>query len=87
MPFDEHETNGKPRRAIVETAPASARHSAYELRFDSLRHAGRGYAFPCDAEGQVALGELSERLRDNYFYARAVVGNELSWPVVRELDS
>ena len=48
---------------------------------------GRGFAFPCDALGQVPLNDLSDRLRDNYLYARAVVGNELSWPVINRLDS
>jgi hypothetical protein len=66
---------------------AGPRHIAFELCFDPLRHASRGFAFPCDAEGQVLLNDMSDRLRDNYFYARAVVGNELSWPVVRTLNA
>jgi hypothetical protein len=28
----------------------------FELRFDSLFKEGRGFAFPCDAKGQVAVG-------------------------------
>jgi len=36
---------------------------------------------------KVPLNDLSDRLRDNYLYARAVVGNELSWPVINRLDS
>lgn len=72
----------------METGQSSSNPQyGFELRFEPLRHAGRGYVFPCDANGQVPLGTMSERLRDNYFYARAVVGNELSWPVVRALDS
>jgi hypothetical protein len=54
----------------------------YELRFSGLFNRGRGYAFPCDADGHVDVDELSDRGRDNYFYARAVVGTELSAPVV-----
>lgn len=54
----------------------------YELRFIGLHNRGRGYAFPCDAAGHVCLDELSDRSRDNYLYARAVVGQELSPPVV-----
>lgn len=56
--------------------------ACYELRFTSLFDQGRGYAFPCDAEGRVDLDGLSEGCRNNYFYARAVVGIELSLPVV-----
>ena len=68
-------------------ASCALRNHAFELRFEPLRHASRGFAFPCDASGQVPLNDMSERLRDNYFYARAVVGNELSWPVVRALNA
>ena len=55
----------------------------FELRFQSLFNSGRGYAFPCDSTGHVDLNELSEHARNNYFYARAVVGRELATPAVR----
>ena len=55
----------------------------YELRFLSLFDEGRAYAFPCDSAGQVDMDALSERARDNYFYARAVVGREVSSPKVQ----
>ena len=54
----------------------------YELRFISLFNRGRGYAVPCDAEGRVEIDDLSAHSRSNYFYARVVVGNELSVPTV-----
>jgi hypothetical protein len=57
--------------------------SRYELLFACLFKPGRGYAFPCDAEGNVAIDELCDRTRDNYFFARAVVGRELSVPMIR----
>ena len=43
---------------------------------------GRGYAFPCDGHGRVDIDELSERARNNYFYARVMVGRELAHPAV-----
>ena len=55
----------------------------YELRFQSLFDSGRGYAFPCDPKGHVELDQLSERARNNYLFARAVVGRELAVPAVR----
>ncbi len=55
----------------------------FELRFQPLRDSGQGYSFPCDPKGQVDLDRLSDRARNNYFYARAVVGRELSFPAVR----
>ena len=56
--------------------------NAYQLCFRSLFHSGRGYAFPCDPAGQVDLDRMSERARNNYFYARAMVGRELTAPCV-----
>lgn len=55
----------------------------YELRFQSLFNEGRGYAFPCDADGQVDLDALSERLRNTYLFARTIVGRDLAAPAVR----
>lgn len=59
---------------------------AYELRFQSLFDSGRGYAFPCDPNGLVDLDRLSDRARNNYLYARAMVGRELAVPAVRRGD-
>jgi len=64
----------------------SAIHQAYELRFRSLHNPGRGYAFACDARGQVDLDALSERARSNYLYARTVVGREFETPAVQARD-
>jgi hypothetical protein len=55
---------------------------AYQLRFRSLFHPGRAYVFPCDDRGQVDLDRLSERARNNYFFARAMVGRDLAYPSV-----
>lgn len=56
--------------------------SVFQLCFRSLFDPGRGYAFPCDGNGCVDLDHLSEHARNNYFYARAMVGRELSAPAV-----
>ena len=56
--------------------------SRFRLCFRSLFDSGRGYAFPCDGTGQVDLDGMSERSRNNYFYARAMVGRELAVPAV-----
>lgn len=57
--------------------------AAYELRFASLFQEGRGFSFPCDARGQVDLDALSERARNNYLFARTVIGREVTCPVVQ----
>lgn len=56
----------------------------YEIRFQSMFDEGRALCFPCDAKGSVLLDALSPRALDNYLYARAVVGREYLFPLVRE---
>jgi hypothetical protein len=55
----------------------------FEIRYQSLHGQGRALSFPCDAEGHVELDALSDRARENYLYARAVVGREYAYPSVR----
>jgi hypothetical protein len=54
----------------------------FQLRFRSLFDPGRGYAFPCDQDGQVDMDLLSESARNNYLYARAMIGREVATPAV-----
>jgi hypothetical protein len=67
---------------VIESSTFAAREARYELRFTGLSSRRREYAFPCDAAGHVDIDELTDRGRTNYFYARTVVGKELSAPVV-----
>lgn len=60
---------------IRETDPT------HEIRFQPL-YRGHGLCFPCDEQGRVELDALSDRARDNYLYARAVVGVEFAHPKV-----
>ena len=55
----------------------------FELRFQSLFHSGRAFSFPCDSSGKVDLNQLSNRARNNYLFARAMVGRELAVPAVQ----
>ena len=59
-----------------------SRSHAHQLCFRSLFNSGRGFAFPCDPTGQVDLDGMTERARNNYFYARAMVGREVCAPAV-----
>lgn len=75
-----------PMDTQLATAPRSeVRHDGYVLRFQSLFDEGRAYAFPCDAQGRVDLDALSEKARNNYLYARAVIGLEVAMPHVEPL--
>jgi hypothetical protein len=66
----------------MSAAAVSIPPAAFVLRFQSLFNSGRALSFPCDAGGRVDLDGLSERARQNYLYARAVVGRDYSAPCV-----
>jgi hypothetical protein len=57
----------------------------HQLRFRSLFDRGRGYVFPCDAEGRVDIDALSPHALNNYLYARTVVGREFFMPAVESV--
>ena len=58
------------------------REDCYELVFKPLLADGRGYAFRCDACGNVNIDALSDGAREAYLYARTVIGRNLSVPTV-----
>ena len=58
-----------------------------ELRFQSLYNTGYSYAFPCDAAGKVDLDSLSNKARENYFYARTLTGRDFAYPTVTNIPS
>lgn len=64
----------------MNTSATTSQHCV--LRFRSLFDEGRGLAFPCDDRGHVDLDTLSERARNNYLYARTVIGREFFIPAV-----
>jgi len=70
-----------PPMNTVPTRPLTG--STHVLKFESLAHPGRGLAFPCDAAGRVNLDALSDSARQNYLFARAVVGREFHLPTVQ----
>jgi len=71
---------------MSQLSKCSTCEARYELRFMSLFKGGRGFSFPCDAQGHVELADLSERGRSNYFYARTVKGREFSIPFVALIE-
>jgi hypothetical protein len=66
---------------IANPAPAAD----FELRFASLFDQGRGYAFPCDAEGHVDMDTLSARALTNYLCARTLIGRDYAAPRVQPM--
>ena len=66
--------------AAMHSLPISnARHL---IRFQSLKDERLALEFPCDAEGRVELDRLRDKARDDYLFARAVVGGEFRRPAV-----
>ncbi len=53
---------------------------SFQVRFKDLLGLGRELVFPCDSHGRVDLDALSERSREQYFFARAMVGRGYSPP-------
>jgi hypothetical protein len=68
--------------AFDALSPMRAVRGAFELRFRSLFQEGRALAFNCDADGRIDLDHLSDRSRERYLYARALVGREYAQPEV-----
>jgi hypothetical protein len=57
----------------------------FELRYRSFSAHRCGYAFLATSKGRVDLDQLSEEARENYLYARAMVGFDLQHPEVLSL--
>ena len=55
--------------------------AAYTLVYLSIR-SGVCFAFPCDKAGTVEMNGLSDRSRDNYLLARALVGRDFHSPTI-----
>jgi hypothetical protein len=60
--------------------------TGFEIRFRSLFQDDRALTFACNREGRVDLDAMSERARNNYFFARATIGLEYALPVVKRSD-
>lgn len=82
---------GAPKRPTGTIERPAMNHTAVDhtlampgfvLRFASLFDDGRGFAFPCDARGEVDLAALSPRARASYLSARKSVGRDLGFPAV-----
>lgn len=66
---------------LVQVGGAPA--CSHELIFGSLRAHGPNIFVPCDATGNVDIDALSQRMRDTYFWARAMIGREYLYPAVQ----
>ncbi|XHS77947.1 hypothetical protein ACFJGW_19835 [Burkholderiaceae bacterium UC74_6] len=65
---------------MSRTPCADAQH--FEIRFESLFRPGRALVFPCDDHGHVDLDTLPRLARQNYYFARLMVGKDYLPPSV-----
>ena len=56
---------------------------SHEIRYQSLTDAEMALCFPCDATGRVTMDDLSDRVRERYLVARALVGSVFARAVVQ----
>jgi len=64
-------------------APA-AKEQTHLLHFEPLSALGAGLDIPCDPQGRVWLDALGEQVRNDYFFARALIGRLFKRPTVRQ---
>lgn len=53
------------------------------LHFEPLTADSAGLDIPCDPHGRVGLDALGEKLRNDYFFARTLIGRLFAAPTVR----
>ncbi len=68
--------------APTEPRPAASPAPCFRLTYAPLHGGGPSYAFPCDAAGEVAVEQMSDRAQLNYARVRSLVGREFFSPVV-----
>jgi hypothetical protein len=56
--------------------------ACFEVRYVPLHRSGPVLVFPCDAHGRVPLDSLAQNVRNDYFFARAVVGGQYAPPLI-----
>jgi hypothetical protein len=54
------------------------------LHFEPLSAGEAGLDIPCDPHGRVGLDALGEKLRNDYFFARTLIGRLFAAPTVRK---
>ena len=62
------------KEIAIRTDPVHPFASTHYLFFGGLFPTVRSLLFPCDSGGHVEMDEMSERARENYLFAPAVVG-------------
>lgn len=62
---------------------ATATQATHLLHFEPLTVGDAGLDIPCDPSGRVGLDALGDKLRNDYFFARTLIGRLFAAPTVR----
>jgi hypothetical protein len=70
---------------MTHSTPSPSTHgpASVELRFVHRSNDRKSLTFPCDAAGRVNMDALDDRTRNDYLFARALVGRDYEFPVMR----
>jgi len=73
------------KTVVADALPALPAEPAltHLLHFEPLSAQGAGLDIPCDPQGRVGLDALGDRVRNDYFFARALIGRLFARPTVR----
>jgi hypothetical protein len=73
--------SSRERNQMHERSP-----SKFQLCFRPIFQSGRNFVFPCDRQGNVDLDGMSETTRNNYLFARAMIGRDLAAPAIEAAE-
>ncbi len=68
---------------LADALPPAAE-PTHLLHFEPLSAQSAGFDIPCDPQGRVGLDALGDKLRNDYFFARALIGRLFARPTVRQ---
>lgn len=71
----------------TKAASRKAEPATHLLHFEPLTVGDAGLDIPCDPNGRVGLDALGEKLRNDYFFARTLIGRLFAAPTVRHVRS
>ncbi|KQY81358.1 hypothetical protein ASD35_05910 [Pelomonas sp. Root1444] len=66
-------------------AAQSSAQATHLLHFEPLTAGDAGLDVPCDPQGRVGLDALGDKLRNDYFFARTLIGRLFAAPTVRHV--
>ncbi|MGQ3054391.1 MAG: hypothetical protein ACT6S0_21625 [Roseateles sp.] len=73
----------QPPTPVADALPTEVQ-PTHLLHFEPLVAQSAGLDIPCDPEGHVGLDALGDKARNDYFFARALIGCLFARPTVKQ---